>query len=41
MCRILVADDNWQQLNLRKQLLEQVGHQVAVAWSVSDRCVAA
>ena len=36
MCRILVADDNWQQLNLRKQLLEQVGHQVAVAWSVSE-----
>ena len=36
MCRILVADDNWQQLNLRKLLLEQVGHQVAVAWSVSE-----
>jgi len=36
MCRILVADDDWQQLNLRKLLLEQVGHQVAVAWSVSE-----
>ena len=36
MCRILIADDNWQQLNLRKLLLEQVGHQVAVAWSVSE-----
>ena len=36
MCRILVADDNWQQLDVRKLLLEQVGHQVAVAWSVSE-----
>jgi CheY-like chemotaxis protein len=36
MCRILVADDNWQQLELRKLLLEQVGHQVAVAWSVRE-----
>src|SRR6185295_8910546 len=36
MCRILVADDNWQQLDLRKLLLEQAGHQVAVAWSVSE-----
>jgi CheY-like chemotaxis protein len=36
MCRILVADDNWQQLELRKLLLEAVGHQVAVAWSVRE-----
>ena len=36
MCRILVADDNWQQLELRKLLLEEVGHQVAVAWSVRE-----
>ena len=36
MCRILVADDNWQQLELRKLLLEAVGHQVAVAWSVKE-----
>lgn len=36
MCSILVADDNWQQLELRKLLLEAVGHQVAVAWSVRE-----
>ena len=36
MCRILVVDDNLEQLNLRRLLLEQVGHQVAVAWSVSE-----
>ena len=36
MGRILVSDDNWQQLELRKLLLETVGHQVAVAWSVRE-----
>jgi CheY-like chemotaxis protein len=31
MCRILVADDDRQQLDLRKQLLELAGHEVDLA----------
>src|SRR5215469_12666091 len=31
MCRILVADDDQQQLNLRKRLLERAGHEVDLA----------
>lgn len=31
MCRILVADDEIQQLGIRKLLLEAAGHEVAVA----------
>jgi CheY-like chemotaxis protein len=31
MCRILVADDDRQQLDLRKLLLEQAGHEVDLA----------
>ncbi len=31
MCRILVADDDQQQLDLRKLLLEQAGHEVDLA----------
>jgi CheY-like chemotaxis protein len=31
MCRLLVADDDAQQLGIRKLLLEAAGHEVAVA----------
>jgi CheY-like chemotaxis protein len=31
MCRILVADDDQQQLDLRKLLLERAGHEVDLA----------
>jgi CheY-like chemotaxis protein len=31
MCRLLVADDDIQQLGIRKLLLEAAGHEVAVA----------
>jgi|SRR5450432_963553 CheY-like chemotaxis protein len=31
MCRILVADDDRQQLDLRKLLLERAGHEVVLA----------
>ena len=31
MCRLLVADDDVQQLGIRKLLLEAAGHEVAVA----------
>jgi len=31
MCRLLVVDDDRQQLGIRKLLLEAAGHQVAVA----------
>jgi len=31
MCRILVADDDQQQLDLRKLLLEGAGHEVTLA----------
>ena len=33
MCRVLLADDNLTQLDLRKQVLEAAGHEVAVAFS--------
>jgi CheY-like chemotaxis protein len=31
MCRLLIADDDAQQLGIRKLLLEAAGHEVAVA----------
>jgi CheY-like chemotaxis protein len=31
MSRILVADDDWMQLDLRKAVLEAAGHEVSVA----------
>ena len=31
MCRLLVADDDVQQLRIRKLLLEAAGHEVAIA----------
>jgi len=31
MCRLLLADDDVQQLGIRKMLLELAGHEVAVA----------
>lgn len=31
MCRVLLADDDIQQLGLRKLLLEAAGHEVAIA----------
>jgi CheY-like chemotaxis protein len=31
MCRLLVADDDLQQLGIRKLLLEAAGHEVSVA----------
>ena len=31
MCRLLIADDDVQQLGIRKLLLEAAGHEVAVA----------
>ena len=36
MCRILLADDDFVGLDLRKQLLETAGHEVAVAFSPSQ-----
>jgi two-component system, response regulator PdtaR len=35
MCRLLVADDDVQQLGIRKLLLEAAGHEVAVAEDAS------
>ena len=36
VCRLLLADDDVQQLEIRKLLLEAAGHEVAVAESVPD-----
>jgi CheY-like chemotaxis protein len=36
MCRLLVADDDVQQLGIRKLLLEAAGHEVAVAEDVFE-----
>jgi CheY-like chemotaxis protein len=33
MCRVLLADDDLVQLDLRKQVLESAGHEVKVAFS--------
>jgi len=38
MCRLLVADDDVQQLALRKVLLEAAGHEVAIAEGVAEAC---
>jgi DNA-binding NtrC family response regulator len=35
MCRVLVVDDDIQQLGVRKLLLEAAGHEVAVAENVT------
>lgn len=39
MARILVADDDLEQVTLRKELLEAGGHQVDVAFSVASTVV--
>ena len=36
MCRLLLADDDVQHLEIRKLLLEAAGHQVAVAEGVPE-----
>jgi CheY-like chemotaxis protein len=36
MCRLLVADDDTQQLGIRKLLLEAAGHEVMVAEDVAE-----
>jgi len=38
MCRLLVADDDVQQLGIRKLLLEAAGHEVAVADNAPETC---
>jgi CheY-like chemotaxis protein len=38
MYRLLVADDDVQQLGIRKLLLEAAGHEVAVAEDVPETC---
>jgi len=38
MCRLLVADDDVQQLRIRKLLLEAAGHEVAVADNAPETC---
>ena len=38
MCRLLLADDDIQQLGIRRLLLEAAGHEVAVAEDVPEAC---